>query len=222
LVELHCDAILFDMDGVLVDSRPVVERVWQRWCALRGFDPSAILRVAHGRRTEDTLRALGSDLDVAAELRWLEDAELSDREGVSAVPGAVEFVNQIPEGRWAVVTSAGTELARRRLEWCGVPTSTCLIAADVVGEGKPSPEGYLRAASELRAQPAGCVVVEDSPAGIAAARSAGMRVVGVTTTHEPGDLPPVDALLEDLTAHSLERQSGRMILRVSDARWGAF
>ena len=222
LVELHCDAILFDMDGVLVESRAVVERVWRRWCSLRGFDAPAILRVAHGRRTEDTLRALGSDLDIDAELRWLEDAELSDRDGVSAVLGAVELVSQVPEGHWAVVTSAGAELARRRLEWCGVPIPASLVTADIVEEGKPSPEGYLRAASELRAQPARCVVVEDSPAGIAAARTAGMRVVGVTTTHEPDDLPPVDALLSDLTDLSLQVGPGGMILQASNPRLGAF
>jgi sugar-phosphatase len=201
------------MDGVLVDSRAVVERVWRRWCANRQLDPVVVLRTAHGRRTEDTLRALSTSLDIDAELHWLNDAELSDREGVSAIPGAADTLRQLPDGRWAVVTSAGAELARKRLAWAGLPIPPCLVTADQIDEGKPSPEGYLRAASQLRAAPVECVVVEDTPAGVLAARAAGMRVLGLTTTHDAADLPPVDMLLADLTGVAVDVGEEGMMLR---------
>lgn len=113
---VSCAAILFDMDGVLVDSRAVVQRVWRRWSEATGFDEAAILDAAHGRRTVDTLRAISADLDIPAETRWLEEAELSDRDGIKSILGAPELLAQLPEGRWAVVTSAGRELAERRLQ----------------------------------------------------------------------------------------------------------
>ncbi len=212
-IELSCAAILFDMDGVLVDSGVVVRRTWRRWSALRGFDPIAVLGVAQGRRTIDTLRALAPDLDVEAEARWLEEAELADRDGIHPIPGAVELVGQLPDGRWAVVTSAGHELASRRLDWAGLPIPSCLISAERVTEGKPSPEGYLRAAEQLRIQPAECVVIEDTPPGVRAATAAGMRVVALTTTHDARDLPAVDGLLPDLLGVVVQFRDGELVLK---------
>lgn len=214
MLELHCAALLLDMDGVLVDSRAVVERVWRRWSERKGLDPHAVLAIAHGRRTEDTLRTLSSDLDVPSEVRWLEAAELGDRCGIRAVAGAVELVSSLAAGRWAVVTSAPRELAVRRLGWAGLPLPACLIPADEIGEGKPSPEGYLRAAAALGAHAAACVVIEDSPAGVAAGQAAGMRVVALTTTHGAHAFPKVAVVLPDLSRVGVRFAGGAMKLEI--------
>lgn len=216
--ELPCAAILFDMDGVLVDSQAVVTRTWRRWCERTGMDEAAVLIAAHGRRTVDTLRAVAPHLDLSIEARWLEDAELEDRDGIVAVPGALELTTALPDDSWAVVTSAGRELARRRLEWAGLPAPPCLIPAEQVQQGKPSPEGYLRAAEDLGVEASRCVAIEDSPAGIGAARAGGMRVIALTTTHEADDLPPVEALLPDLLGIVVRKRDGGLGLAVGEPR----
>lgn len=212
--ELPCVAILFDMDGVLVDSAAVVRRVWRRWSARRGFDVAAVLKTAHGRRTVDTLREVAPDLDPEAEFRWLEEAELAEHDGIESIPGAPELVSRLFDGQWAVVTSAGRELAMRRLEWAGLPIPSCLVPADEVSRGKPSPEGYLRAADELGTSPSDCIVIEDSPAGVTAARAAGMRVIGLTTTHDAEALPGVETTLPDLVGITVQLGTGGLILNI--------
>lgn len=214
ITELSCAAVLLDMDGVLVDSRVVVERTWRRWCERTGLAAAEVLGAAHGRRTMDTLRAVAPHLDLAAEARWLEEAELGDGDGIVAIPGAKELVAAIPDGGWAVVTSAGRELARCRLEWAGLPAPRCLISAEQVQRGKPSPEGYLHAAKELGVDTSRAVVIEDSPAGIEAARAAGMSVVALTTTHDADELPPVEILLPDLVGIVVRRSGGGFVLKM--------
>lgn len=211
--ELHCTAILFDMDGVLVDSQAVVRRTWRRWCERTGLDEAAVLSAAHGRRTMDTLRAVAPHLDLPAETRWLEEAELGDREGIVAIRGAQELITALPDGSWAVVTSAGGKLARRRLEWAALPSPRCLISAEQVRQGKPSPEGYLRAASELAVDTAHCVVIEDSPAGVQAGRAAGMSVIALTTTHDAEELPSAEVVLPDLVGIEVRGHGGEFVLK---------
>lgn len=214
MFELRGAAVLFDMDGVLVDSTAVVRRVWRRWSERRGFAANNVLEIAQGRRTLDTLRIIAPDLDVIAELEWLEAAELADRDGIESIPGAPELVSRIPEGQWGVVTSAGRELARRRLAWAGLPVPSCLVPADDVDEGKPSPEGYLRAAQDLQVRPRDCIVIEDAPAGVEAARAAGMQVIGLATTHDPSALLGVEVILPDLINISVRREEDGLILRI--------
>jgi sugar-phosphatase len=195
---LRCRALLFDMDGVLVDSRAVVERTCRRWAARRNVDPEALLRVAHGRRTRDTVRLVAPHLSVAEEVAWLDAAEEEDLEGIVPVPGARQLVVSVPHARWAVVTSAGPALARRRLERAGLPVPAVLVSSKDVVHGKPAPDGYTIAARLLDVHPGTCVVFEDALPGIAAGRAAGSAVVGVSTMLSPDELHDADVIIRDL------------------------
>jgi sugar-phosphatase len=181
-------ALLFDMDGTLVDSRSCVERTWRAWCARHGLDSAELLRLSHGRQNHDTIRLVAPHLDTADEIAWLMKAEENCREGVVEVLGAKRVLAGLPPGCWAVVTSAWRRLAEIRLHCAELPRPRVLVAADEIRRGKPDPEGYLRAAQRLRVDPAACIVVEDAPVGVEAARAAGMSVIGITTTFRPAAL----------------------------------
>jgi len=195
------------MDGVLVDSRAIVERTWRRWAARHGIEAEPLLRVAHGRRTEETLQAVVPHLALPNELAWLEAAELADEEGLAEVPGAAQLLRTLPGVPWAVVTSAGPELAPLRLAAAGLPPPPVLVSSKDVSRGKPAPDGYLLAAERLAVASARAVVFEDSPAGIAAARSAGSTVIGVATTHAAAQLVGAAFVVMDLTSVTIERDS---------------
>ena len=185
---IRCKAILFDMDGTLVDSTHCVEAIWSRWADRHNLDVSRILSVSHGRRTVDTLQEVAPHLDIAREALELDAEELEYREGIKAIHGAAALLDSLPEDRWAVVTSAGRALAEVRLRCAGLPIPAVLVSADDVSEGKPSPAGYLMAAGTLGAAPDRCLVIEDTPAGILAARAAGMRILALTTTYGAKEL----------------------------------
>lgn len=171
--------VLFDMDGTLVDSRAVVDRVMRRWAAKHGFDVSHILAVSHGRRTIDSVSEFAiPGMDVEAEAKEIEDQEVADTDGIVAMPGAPELVARLGD-RWAVVTSAGRELAVRRLTAAGLPIPAVLVTAEDVAQGKPDPAGYLKAAHRLGVPPDQCLVFEDAPAGLKAGQSAGCDVVAI-------------------------------------------
>ncbi|MFN8580240.1 MAG: HAD-IA family hydrolase [Gemmatimonadaceae bacterium] len=199
VVTLEASSILFDMDGVLVDSRAIVERAWRRWAVQHGLDVTAILAVAHGRRTRDTVAEVAPHLDAAREGHWLDATERQETIGLVAVPGAGELLATLPRDRWAVVTSADQALARERLGACGLPLPDLLISTDMVPRGKPDPDGYLLAAERLGFDAASCLVFEDSAPGIAAGRAAGMRVVGVATTQARDAIRGVEAVIDDQT-----------------------
>ncbi|MGD0713519.1 MAG: HAD-IA family hydrolase [Gaiellaceae bacterium] len=185
---IEVGAVLFDCDGVLVDSAASVERAWRRWAEERGLDAHAIVAVAHGRRTEDTMRELGLDRDLRAEVELLERYEIADAASVSAYPAAAALLPALPPASWAVVTSGTRALATSRLTAARLPLPGVLVTADDVAAGKPDPEGYLEAARRLGRPPADCLVLEDAPAGVQAALAAGMRVVGLPTTHPADEL----------------------------------
>jgi HAD superfamily hydrolase (TIGR01509 family) len=195
------------MDGVLVDSRAIVERTWRRWAERHGVEAGRLLRLAHGRRTQETLQATVPHLALPEELAWLEAAELADLEGLAEVPGAARLLRTLPEVPWAVVTSAGPELARRRLAAAGLPPAPVLVSAKDVDRGKPAPDGYLLAAERLAVPSARAVVFEDSPAGIAAALSAGSKVIGIATTHAASQLRGAVSVVTDLTSVTVERNA---------------
>jgi len=182
MTTIRCQALLFDMDGVLVDSTDAVARVWQNWAIARGFDPEKVVRAAHGRPSIDTVRDFLPDADSHSENLEVERQEIEDLEGVIAIPGALALVSSLPAGRWTVVTSATRPLAEVRLKAAGFPILPTLITAADILRGKPDPEPYEKAAARLGYSPSECVVVEDAPAGIRAGKAAGARVIGFPTT----------------------------------------
>ncbi len=185
---ITCEAILFDMDGTLVDSTVCVEATWRTWAARHNLDIEKLLQVAHGRQNHETIRLVAPHLETTEEIDFLVRAEEDCQDGIVAVPGARDFVHMLPVERWAVVTSAWRRLAEIRLELAGLPLPATLITADEVKRSKPHPDGYLAAAARLGVEPAECLVFEDAPAGIEAAISAGMNVVGVKTTFSRKEL----------------------------------
>lgn len=180
--------MLFDLDGVLVDSSAFVELQWRRWASARGLRPEPFLRVCHGRRALETIRIAAPDLDAEAEARALVPEDEPEAALLEPLPGALRLLDALPPQTWAVATSGPRPTATSRLRRAGLPVPTVMVCAEDVTRGKPSPDAYLLAARELGVSPPDCLVVEDAPAGVQAARAAGMRVVGVTTTHQSDEL----------------------------------
>ena len=218
----ECEAILFDLDGVLVDSNEVVVRTWQSWAKARGLDPDRILEVAHGRRTAETIRLVAPNLDADAEATELERIEDGDLDGVLEIEGARELLWSLPPDAWAIVTSGARPVATRRMEHLGLPLPERLVTSEDVEKGKPHPEPYLKGAELVGAAPEACVVIEDAPSGVSAAKAAGMRVVAVATTYRADELSDADtvaaALSEIRVSNASERGADgrtRLELRVS-------
>jgi sugar-phosphatase len=176
-------AILFDMDGVLIDSAHAVERVWRKWALAHHLDPEVVVEQAHGRRSIETLRAVAPEMDAERENLNVEQLEIDDWQGVSALAGAAQLLRSLPPEWFAIVTSATRPLAVARLGYAGLPVPRHMVAAEDVAQGKPFPEPYLKGAALLGVAPADCLVFEDTPAGVTAARAAGMRVIGVGNTY---------------------------------------
>lgn len=193
-----CAAILFDLDGVLCDSTQAVDREWREWAARKGVDGDAVMAIAHGVRTIEVIRRVAPHLDVEAEAAAIENHEAHDQRGVTVMPGALDLVQSIPEGRWGVVTSGSRLLAQSRLQHCGLPVPEVLVTSDDVTNGKPHPEPYLKGAEGLGYGAAECLVIEDAPAGIQSARAGGMRVLGITTTYAADILGHADAVIGKL------------------------
>ncbi len=214
--EIRVRAVLFDMDGTLVNSNAAVLLVWRRWAKRHGLDGDAITASTHGRRAADTIRSYApASVDLAAEVAWLEEHELAERDGIVAVPGARELVAALPPDRVALVTSAPRALAAMRLERAGIPIPNVFIGAEDVSRGKPDPEGYLEAARRLGVEARDCLVVEDAPAGLEAGRNAGAPVLAVATTLPPHELDAWD-WLPDLSSVSFTRAGEVLVLRVAD------
>ncbi|MFT4173940.1 MAG: HAD-IA family hydrolase [Rhodocyclaceae bacterium] len=177
-------AFLFDMDGTILTSIVAAERVWSAWARQHGIDPAVLLPTIHGVRAEETIARQGlAGIDIQREAQAVTAAELADMAGVGAIAGARAFIDSLPPGTWAVVTSAPRALATRRIQAAGLPLPQVLVAAEDVTAGKPSPEGYLLAARRLGVAASDCLVFEDAAAGILAAEAAGARVCVVTAAH---------------------------------------
>jgi sugar-phosphatase len=190
--------LLCDLDGVLVASTAAIERVYRTWAAEQALDGDLVVATAQGRPAREVVRVCAPELDAVAQSELIEAAHIADQERVVAIAGARELLADTPPDRIAIVTSGSDALAAARLRATGLKVPRVLVTADMVARGKPDPEGYLQAASLLGANVADCVVLEDAPAGVAAARAAGMRVIGVLTSHSPSELEGADAYVEDL------------------------
>lgn len=217
----ECSALIFDLDGVLVDSLAVIERHWSRWAASRGLSVSRVMEVAPGRPTLETIRLVAPHLDADREAAELTAAEAPDTEGLVAIDGALDLLATLPPEAWAVVTSGIKMTAETRLSHAGLPLPGVLISANEVSRGKPDPEGYLAAAVRLNARPSECIVIEDAPTGLAAAKAAGMKTIGVAFQFEREQLVEADAVVDRLTdlQVDVEASAGRasMILRARGA-----
>lgn len=181
---ITCKALLFDMDGVLIDSTPAVARVWGRWAELHGFAPAEVIAKAHGRPSLMTVREYLPNVDHELENRIVERMEIEDLEGVVPLPGAAELLSSLPPAHWTIVTSATRALAEVRLNAAGLQIPASMITATDIQNGKPNPEPYLKAAAKLGFAGKDCVVVEDAISGILAGKAAEARVIAFPTTVE--------------------------------------
>jgi sugar-phosphatase len=195
----HCAAILFDLDGVLVDSTRSVTRQWRLWAQEHSIDPDRTVSIAHGRRSIEVIRILAPHLDAEKETVRLEAREAADLEGVEVMPGAADLLRSIPDGRWCVVTSGTRRLATSRLRLANLPIPKVLVSADDVVRGKPHPEPYLKGAELLGMKPQDCLVIEDAPFGIEAAHAGGMKAIALPTTFPGEELKSADAIAEKLS-----------------------
>ena len=209
--EIVCRGLLFDLDGVLADSTPAVERVWHGWALEHGFVPTEVVRQAHGRPSLTTIRELLPDGDHEKENSEVERREIADVADVIALPGAAALLRGLPPSRWAIVTSCTKPLAHVRIRAAGLPMSQFLVTASDIRRGKPDPEPYLKGAEFLRLPPADCIIVEDAPAGIRAGKAAGARVLAVRTTTPDTELQAAHAdwIVDDLS---------KLVLRSADER----
>ena len=214
MTQVRCAALLFDLDGVLINSTPAVARVWRRWAVERGFDPEEVVARAHGRPSLATVRDYLPNADHEAENREVERREIEDLAGVVPLPGALDLLASLPHNRWTIVTSCTRPLAEVRIKAAGLPLPKTMITSNDIVHGKPNPEPYLKGASALGFAAERCIVLEDVPAGVRAGKAAGARVVAFPTTVIPsalreagadwilrncGDIKLVNQEAEDLT-----------------------
>src|ERR1700723_4309256 len=185
---IFCAGLLFDMDGVLVDSTPAVARVWTRWAARHGFDAAGVVHRAHGRPSTTTVRESLPNGDHLAENKEIERGEITGLDGVVPLPGALELLSALPRQRWTIVTSCSRRLAEVRLKTSGLPRPEVFVTSSDIQNGKPAPDPYLKGAEVLGFAPRDCVVVEDAPAGVRSGNAAGARVVALRTTMTEGGL----------------------------------
>jgi sugar-phosphatase len=194
----RAQAVLVDLDGTLVDSEGPVRRVWGAFARRHGLEADEVHRFAQGRPSRESIRLLAPGADHDAEARLVEETEVSDTQGVRALPGAADLLRG--GLRLAIVTSCSTALAQARLRAAGLPVPEVLVSSDGLERGKPDPACFLIAAERLGADPAQCVVLEDAPAGIRAGQAAGAIVVALRTTHGDEELAEADVIVDDLAA----------------------
>src|SRR5450631_3144371 len=212
---LTCDAIIFDLDGVLVDSNGIAERHLRAWTDRHGVSFDHIASLHHGRTTVETIRLVAPHLDAKIEADLLEGAEAVDTDALVAFAGAAQLLAGLPRERWAIATSGTRQTATIRLSHVGLPLPNVLVTADDVSAGKPSPEPYLLAVKRLGIDPTRCVVIEDAPAGIASARAAGARIVGVTSTNSAHNLAGADVIVGRLADLRVVANNGTLVVALS-------
>lgn len=197
---LSCDAIIFDLDGVLIDSDAVIRRRWERWADERGIPFEEVEAVYSGRPAIEVIEEVAPHLDPEAEIDRLGGEMAADVEGLEVFDGAKRLLGRLPAERWAIATSGRYRTATARMAHVDLPAPAVFVTADDVDQGKPHPEPYRRAADRLGLAPERCVVLEDAPAGVEAADRAGASVLGVATGHPPDALAAATAVIPEVGA----------------------
>jgi sugar-phosphatase len=218
MTRIECLGVLFDLDGVLIDSNPAVDRVWSGWATEHGLDPRELIRAAHGRPSMTTIREYVSAEFAEAENSEVERREIADVEGIVPLPGVMDLLRAIPAERWAIVTSGTYPLAKARIRAGGLPQPKNLITSSDIKNGKPDPEPYLKGAAKLGFAAKDCVVLEDASAGIRAGKAAGARVLGIRSpTASDSELlaAGADWLVDNCADVTVERDSKNSALVVS-------
>ena len=210
---IHCKAILFDLDGTLIDSAARIRRLWQTWGERRGIEPESIFQVMHGRRAGEIIQMFKPHLNVENEVRDVESDEVADMHDVQPYAGALELLNSLSPEQWAIVTSGSRQVTEARLRHVKLSIPSVFITSENVQVGKPAPDGYLLAAEQLQVEPMDCVVIEDSPAGVKAGKAAGTHVIAVTSTHTRDELQEADSIIQQLADLKLSRLDREIILR---------
>jgi mannitol-1-/sugar-/sorbitol-6-phosphatase len=206
---LNCQAILFDLDGTLVESTFFIERLWQDWGVQHGVSPQRMSEVMHGRPATEIINIVAPHLSIRDEVYALETNEISRMDGMKTYTGARELLHKLPPKQWAIVTSGSLRVAGARLSYARLPRPDVFITADDIKAGKPAPDAYLLAAHRLHTNPADCVVVEDAPTGIQAGKAAGMKVIGIASSHPKEELRQADVVVQqlaDIKVHVMENQ----------------
>jgi sugar-phosphatase len=218
-VIVTCAALLFDMDGVLIDSTPAVERVWSLWAREHGLNPTQVIAHVHGRPSMSTIRHFLPDSDAEVENCDVERREIEDTGGIVLLPGADALLRSLPKDRWTIATSCTRALAEVRLRAAGLPIPERMVTSTDVSHGKPNPEPFLKAAAKLGFPASECIVVEDVAAGVRAGKSAGARVMSLRTTIRDSDLRDAgaDFILDNCADISLVRSSDSLQLCLKGA-----
>ena len=213
--ELRVDAIIFDMDGVVIDSGDIYAKHWRLWGEQHGLDYDTDIAHLHpGRPPEETIRMVAPHLDAKAESAGFNEVLDADDldDDIAAMPGATVLLASLPPDRWAIATSAFRVIARQWLARAALPEPAALVTVDDIENGKPAPDPFLRAAELLGKDPRRCLVVEDAPAGISGAKAAGATVLALQTTHVADDLGDADHLTTDLAAVSAIAHGGGLLV----------
>ncbi len=220
---MKCKGFLFDLDGTLVDSLPVVERAWSNWAKSRDLDPAVVLDFIHGKQAITSLRHFmpgESEETIQQQFSLLEKVEAEDTDGISALPGALQLLERLEalSVPWAIVTSGSVPVARARHAAGELATPEIFITAELVAKGKPNPDPYLLGAQRLGLKPEECVVVEDAPAGVLSGLAAGCKVIAVNAPDYTPGLDKVDLVLKSLAMLQVEPvQGGEFLISVVDA-----
>ncbi|MCS2155148.1 sugar phosphatase [Scandinavium goeteborgense] len=219
---MQCKGFLFDLDGTLVDSLPVVERSWCHWADRHGLSHSEVLNFIHGKQAITSLRHFlpgRSEAEIQVEFNWLERMESEDTAGITALPGALALLNHLDDAGipWAIVTSGSVPVAHARHRAAGLPEAKVFVTAEQVKRGKPEPDAYLLGAELLGFAPAECAVVEDAAAGMLSGLAAGCHVIAVNVPEDAPRLNEADFVLTTLEALSIHRQpDGTVDVRLKD------
>ncbi|MBN1564083.1 MAG: HAD-IA family hydrolase [Anaerolineae bacterium] len=216
---LRARAILFDLDGVLINSEQAVVASWREWALAHDLDPDELLPQVHGRRSRDTIAHITPHLDTEVEAQHLLQLEIDHVASCTGYAGAKALIDALAGHPHAVVTSGEWPLASARLGQGGITPPNVFVTAHDVTHGKPDPEGYLLAASKLGIAPEHCIVVEDAPAGIQAAKTGGMRAIGVATSVDPSELTAADMVVPDIGALALHFEGEWIVISTQTNRF---